>query len=65
MIRMVSSTASIFFRNAPKEEGVRLDHVVVLEDNGNDKEKDLVGEAGDGRDEEDERRVPNDTWKPD
>ena len=64
MVRVVSS-ASIFFRNAPKEEGVRLDHVVVLEDDGNAKEKDLVDEADDGRDAEDERFVPNDTGKPD
>ena len=61
---MVSST-SIFFWNAPKEKGVRLYHVIVLEENGNDKEKDLVEEADDGRDEEDERFVPNDTGKPD
>ena len=65
MIRMISSVASIFFRSAPQEEGVRLDHVVVLEDNRNEKEEDLVGEADDGRDWEDERFVANDTRKPD
>ena len=64
MISMVSS-ASIFFWDAPEKEGVRLNHVVVLEDNGNDEEKDLVDEADDGRDDEDERFVPDDTGQPD
>ena len=64
MISMVSS-ASIFFWDAPEKEGVCLNHVVVLEDNGNDEEKDLVDEADDGRDDEDERFVPDDTGQPD
>ena len=65
MICMVPSWASIFFWNAPKEEGVRVDHVVVLEDNGNDEKEDLVDEADDGGDDEDVGLVPHDTGKPD
>ena len=64
MISMVSS-ASIFFRDAPEKEGICLNHIVVLEDNGNDEEKYLVDEADDGRDAEDERFVPDDTRQPD
>ena len=65
MICMVSSWASIIFWNAPEEEGVRIDHIVVLKDNGNNEEEDLVDEADDGRDDEDVGLVPHDTGKPD
>ena len=65
MICMVPFWASIIFWNAPKEEGVGLNHVVVLEDNGNDEEEDLVDEADDGRDGEDVGLVSHNTGKPD
>ena len=65
VVRVVSIAASVFLRNAPKEKGVRLDHVVVLEDNGNNEEDYLFQEADDGSDPEDERLVADNARKPD
>ena len=65
MICMVPSWASIFFWNAPEEEGVRIDHIVVLKDNGNNEEEDLVDEADDGGDDEDVGLIPHDAGKTD